>query len=63
MEHLRRHTIDRPKRKRTLMSHLRAHLGKTTTEADVLALIEQLQTAGHIKLGDKGAVTYIIASV
>ena len=60
LEHLRRQITDRPKRRRTLISHLRAHLGKTTTEADVLALIAQLQTAGHIGLSDGGTVSYTV---
>ena len=57
-EHLRTHPNSRPKRKKTLISHLCAILGKQTSEADVLAVIASLQAAGHIHLDEKGVVTY-----
>jgi hypothetical protein len=58
LEHLRRNTTNRPKRKRTLVSHLRAFAGKTATEADVLDLVERLREAGHLSIGEKDAVTF-----
>jgi hypothetical protein len=58
LEHLRRNATSRPKRKKTLVSHLLAFAGKTATEADVLSLIESLANAGHVTIGDKDAVTY-----
>jgi hypothetical protein len=58
LEHLRKNLTNRPKRKTTLATHLLAHLGKTTTPAEVTSLIEELIQAGHLSIGDKGAVTY-----
>ena len=58
LTHLRRNTNNRPKRMKTLVSHLQAHCGKTATGADVESLIEKLRKAGHLTLGDKDAVTY-----
>ena len=56
--HLRKNANNRPKRKKTLVSHLLAVSGKTATEADVMNLIEGLRQAGHLTIGDKDAVTY-----
>ena len=56
--HLRRNTTNRPKRKKTLVSHLRAFAGKAVTEADVLDFVEKLRAAGHLSIGEKDAVTY-----
>jgi len=58
LEHLRKNLTNRPKGKTKLASHLLAHLGKTTTSAEVSSLIEELIQAGHLSIGDKGAVTY-----
>lgn len=58
LDHLRKNTTNRPKRKKTLVSHLLAFAGKTATETDVMKLIERLRKAGHLSLGDKDAVTY-----
>lgn len=48
----------RPKRKGTLVSLVKTWLGKDATEADATALVERLQQAGHITIGDKDALTY-----
>lgn len=56
--HLRKNAATRPKRKKTLMSHLLAVCGKTATEADVVKLIEALSQAGHLSIGEKETVTY-----
>jgi hypothetical protein len=58
LEHLRKHGTNRPKRKKTLISHLLALCGKNATETDVLDLIEKLRQAGHLSIGEKDAVTY-----
>jgi hypothetical protein len=57
-EHLRKNVTSRPKRKKTLVSHLLAFSGNETSEADVMNLIESLRKAGHLTIGDKDAVTY-----
>ena len=58
LEHLRKNTTNRPKSKKTLMSHLVAFAGKTATEADVLKLIESLRKEGHVTFGEKDTVSY-----
>ena len=58
LEHLSQHVNHRPKRKKTLVSHLLAFSGNAVTEADVVALVEKLCKAGRLSIGDKNAVTY-----
>lgn len=58
LEHLRKNVANRPKKKKTLLSHLKSHLGKAATDDDAAAMLEKLQKAGKLKIGDKDAVTY-----
>ena len=58
LEHLRRNPNNRPKRKKTLISHLRSLLGKTASETDVLDLVVELKKGGHLILEEKDRVTY-----
>ena len=58
LEHLRKNTNNRPRREKTLKSHLLTFAGKTATETEVLALIEKLCKDGQIEIGEKGAVKY-----
>ena len=58
LEHLGRQVNNRPKRKRTLVSHLLAFSGNAVTEADVVGLVERLRQVGRLSIGDKDAVTY-----
>lgn len=58
LEHLRKNNKNRPRRRKTLESHLVAFAGKNGTKAEVDKLIESLCKAGRISFGDKGAVTY-----
>lgn len=58
LERLGKNVANRPKRKKTLVSHLLAFLGKAVTEADVMELIEGLCQAGRISIGEKSAITY-----
>jgi hypothetical protein len=57
LEHLRKNSNNRPKKKKKLVSNLLASFAKTT-EMDVLTLIERLCKAGHLSFGDKDAVKY-----
>lgn len=57
-EHLRKLVTNRPKRKKTLISHLRARFDKTATDAAMLDLVNRLSQAGRLTIGDKDAVTY-----
>jgi hypothetical protein len=58
LEHLRKNTNNRPKRKKTLASHLKPLLGKTATDSEVNDLIDKLSQSGHLTIGEKGEVTY-----
>lgn len=57
-EHLRKLVTNRPKRKKTLVSHLRARFDKTATDAAMLDLVARLEKAGHVSINEKDAVTY-----
>jgi hypothetical protein len=58
LERLRKHVTNRPKKKATLLSHLKSTLGKDATEADAVKLLDMLCQPGHVSIGDKDAVTY-----
>ncbi len=58
LERLRKNVTNRPKKKKTLLSHLKSTLGKNATEAEATQLLERLRKAGHLSIGDKDAVTY-----
>jgi hypothetical protein len=57
---LRKNLSNRPKRKKTLLSHIKSHLGKGATEEQAAKLIEKLQKAGHLQIGDKDQITYSV---
>jgi hypothetical protein len=57
-EHLSKLVTNRPKRKKTLISHLRARFDKTATDAEMEDLVNRLCKAGHLTIGEKDAVTY-----
>lgn len=58
LEHLRKNLTNRPKKKKTLLSHLKSTLGKEATAADATKMLEILLQAGHIRIGDRDAVSY-----
>lgn len=58
LEHLRTHPNNRPRRKTTLISHLRTLLGNKRSGVEAERIIEDLSHAGHVTINDKGAVTY-----
>jgi PIN domain len=58
LEHLRKPTTNQPRTRNKLTSHLRSHLGKKITEAEVLQLVERLIQTGHLACDDKGRITY-----
>lgn len=60
LERLRKNVTNRPKKKKTLLSHLKSTLGKDATEAEVANLVEMLCLAGHISIGDRDVVTYFV---
>jgi hypothetical protein len=58
LERLRKNVNNRPKRKKTLLSHLKSQLGKDATDADAAKFLEALRKGGHLSIDDKDAVTY-----
>lgn len=58
LEHLRKPTTTRPRNEKKLLSYLLAHLGHKLTEAEALNLVKYLSQAGHLAIGEKGAITY-----
>ena len=58
LEHLKRNPNNRPKREKTLVSHLKSLLGKTATETDAQELIYALKGKSYLRITDKGAVSY-----
>jgi PIN domain len=58
LEHLRKPATTRPRNQKKLLSFLVAYFGRRITEAETLDLIEHLSQAGHLVIGEKGAVTY-----
>jgi hypothetical protein len=57
-EQLRKNVANRPKKKKTLLSHLKSHLGKDATDAGAAGMLEKLQKAGDLHIDDKDTVTY-----
>jgi hypothetical protein len=62
LQHLKKHPNNRPKQEKTLVRHLRNLLGKTATEADAQALMKTLKDKGHVRITDKGPVSYHLPS-
>jgi len=58
LERLRKNVANRPKKKATLLSHLKSTLGKDATTVDAARMFERLRQAGHVRIGDKEALTY-----
>ncbi len=58
LERLRKALTNRPKKQKTLLSHLKSILGKDATEAEAAKLLEKLRKAGHLSIDAKDAVTY-----
>jgi len=58
LQHLKKNPNNRPKREKTLVSHLKSMLGKTATESDAKALLGLLKKQGHLKITEKGSVSY-----
>ncbi len=58
LERLRKVAANRPKKKKTLLSHLQNGLGGGATEADADKLLQRFVAEGYVKIDDKGSVTY-----
>lgn len=55
---LRKNDTNRPKKKATLLRHLKSGLGKDATDEDAAKLLERLSKAGHLSIDEKGVVSY-----
>jgi len=49
---------NRPKKKATLVTHAKSLLGKGANDGDGEKVVAELLKAGHLKIDDKGAVSY-----
>ncbi len=58
LERLRKSAANRPKKKKTLLSHLQNGLGGGATEADAAKLLQRFVAEGYVKIDDKASVTY-----
>jgi hypothetical protein len=58
LEHLRKHGKNRPKRKKTLLTHLKSLLGPDATDELAIQHFEALLKAKRITIGDKDSVSY-----
>jgi hypothetical protein len=58
LEHFRKPSGTRPRNQKKLVSFLVAYSANRITEAVALRYIDALVQAGHVAIGDKGAVTY-----
>lgn len=56
--HLRKNATNRPKKKKTLLSHLKSLLGKDANPKDAEDLLEKLQRRKLLTIGEKDAVIY-----
>lgn len=60
LERLKKSVKNRPRRQQTLLNHAKDLLGKETNVDTVGRVVEELKRAGHLKIDDKGAVTYML---
>lgn len=58
LAHLQKNPKNRPKRGKKLVSYLQNLFGKTATETDAQALTTELKRKGHLRISDKGVVSY-----
>jgi hypothetical protein len=58
LENLRKSEKNRPKRKKTLVSHALNSLGKGATTDMGEKVIEELRKSGYLVIDDKGSVSY-----
>ncbi|MBX9609187.1 MAG: hypothetical protein K2Y51_23450 [Gammaproteobacteria bacterium] len=58
LERLRKSANNRPKKKKTLLSHIRNGLAVGASDADAAGLLEDIVRAGYASIDDKANVTY-----
>lgn len=57
-DNLRRNVANRPKREKTLRSHLRSHFGGTLTDDEIGGRLESLKQRTGLRIDAKGVVDY-----
>jgi hypothetical protein len=60
LEALTKSPKNRPKKQKTLVSHAKSSLGKSATDKQGEAVVEELRKAKKLTIDEKGAVTYRI---
>ena len=60
LERLRKNISNRPKKKKTLLSHIKNGLALDATEAQAARLLDKLIKAGHVAIDDKEGVSYSV---
>ncbi|RYD70538.1 MAG: NYN domain-containing protein [Verrucomicrobiaceae bacterium] len=58
LNNLTKSAKNRPKKKTTLVSHAKSSLGKSASETDGEKVVAELLKGGHLKIDEKGAVSY-----
>lgn len=58
LDQLKKNNTNRPKKKKTLLSHLKSHLGKDASDTDAERVLKKLQNAGRVRIDGKDVVTY-----
>ena len=62
-EHLISHPGNRPKRRSTLLRHIKTHFGNRPTDAEVEEVIVKLCCDGRLAIDDKGTLTYTLTRI
>ena len=55
---LRKNSSARPKKEKTLLSHIKSMLGNGATDAEAASVLTELCTAGHVRIDDKAGLSY-----
>jgi len=58
LDNLTKSAKNRPKKKATLVSHAKSSLSKGASDGEGEKVVAELLKAGHLKIDDKGAVSY-----
>ena len=56
LEHMKKNLTNRPRKKKTLLSHLKSVLGKDATDEDAARMVAKLRKGKHLTIDDKESV-------
>lgn len=62
VEHIRKNTTNRPRRKKTLITHAVSFLGNKVTPSEAERLVDELVRLGYIVINEKGGLSYHLKS-